>query len=102
MSNHSHQQQLRLQRNLYHAIAEIQDLREARLFLADLCTPKELQALADRWEAVRLLKKNLPYREISQRTGMSVTTIGRVARSLTFGDGGYNTIFERTQVEVAA
>ncbi len=48
-----------------------------------------LQALADRWAVVGLLQQGAPYREIHRQTGVSVTTIGRVARYLTNGAGGY-------------
>ena len=34
-------------------------------------------------------ERGLPYREIHRLTGVSVTTIGRVARYLAAGNGGY-------------
>jgi len=58
-------------------------------FLRDLCTPAELEAMADRWRVVPLLHQGVPYRKIHQLTGVSVTTISRVARSLEHGTGGY-------------
>jgi TrpR-related protein YerC/YecD len=61
---------------------------ECRAFLRDLCTPAELQAMADRWAVVEALKGSLPYREIHRQSGVSVTTIGRVARLLSGGNGG--------------
>ena len=64
-------------------------------FLRDLCTPAELEAMADRWRVVPLLRKGVPYREIHDLTGVSVTTIGRVARSLEHGAGGYAVAIER-------
>ena len=36
-----------------------------------------------------LLQQGLPYREIQRQTGVSVTTVGRVARYLASGNGGY-------------
>ncbi len=56
-------------------------------FLTDLCTPAELEALADRWAVVPLLAEGMPYRTIHDQTGVSVTTIGRVARCLEYGNG---------------
>ncbi|CAN5488527.1 YerC/YecD family TrpR-related protein [soil metagenome] len=56
-------------------------------FLVDLCTPAELEALTDRWAVVPLLDEGLSYRAIHDRTGVSVTTIGRVARCLEYGSG---------------
>ena len=45
--------------------------------------------MADRWAVVECLQQGLPYREIHRLTGVSVTTIGRVARYLATGSGGY-------------
>lgn len=74
---------------LFEAVLGLQNLSECRNFFKDLCTPAELQALADRWQVAGLLQKNLPYRKIHDMTGVSVTTIGRVARFLSDGYGGY-------------
>src|ERR1700752_2367822 len=80
------------ERNLYAAIATLRSAEEVRAFLRDLCTPAELQAMADRWAVVDYLGRGLPYREIHRLTGVSVTTIGRVARFLAAGNGGYAVI----------
>jgi TrpR-related protein YerC/YecD len=77
------------ERRLYAAIATLRSAEEVRAFLRDLCTPAELQAMADRWAVVDYLGRGLPYREIHRLTGVSVTTIGRVARFLAAGNGGY-------------
>ena len=45
--------------------------------------------MADRWRVVPLLLERVPYREIHERTGVSVTTIGRVARTIEYGEDGY-------------
>ena len=82
-------------RSLYEAIVCLADAGECEQFLKDLCTPAELQALVDRWTVVRLLRQGLPYREIHDRTGVSVTTIGRVARFLADGFGGYQRVATR-------
>jgi len=82
---------------LYEALALIKTSEEAALFLQDLCTPTELQSLADRWRVVAEIKSNKSYRQIYQETGVSVATIGRVARSLLLGKGGYQLIFKRIQ-----
>ncbi|MEM6513141.1 MAG: YerC/YecD family TrpR-related protein, partial [Pseudomonadota bacterium] len=67
---------------LYAALISLKTVDECRNFLKDLCTPAELQALVDRWQVVELLEQGLPYRRIHDETGVSVTTIGRVARFL--------------------
>ena len=74
---------------LAEALAALEQPADVAAFLQDLCTPAELEALADRWRVVPLLLESVTYREIHARTGVSVTTIGRVARCLDHGAGGY-------------
>lgn len=51
--------------------------------LTDLCTPAEIRTLAERWHVARLLDgTDLSYRNIHDATGVSTTTIVRVARFL--------------------
>ena len=83
------------ERALCAALAALRTPEEYRAFLHDLCTPAELQAMADRWTVVDCLERELPYREIHRLTGVSVTTIGRVARFLAAGHGGYATAARR-------
>ena len=83
------------ERALCAAILQLGSVDECRSFFRDLCTPAELQAMADRWAVVELLERGLPYREIHRQTGVSVTTIGRVARFLSSGSGGYRAVMER-------
>ena len=82
---------------LYEAIAAIKNPEEARKFFQDLCTPTEIQAMADRWRVVDSIKKGKPYRQIYDETGVSVTTVGRVSRCIMLGEGGYNLIYERVE-----
>ena len=81
---------------LFRAVVSLLSPAECRNFLRDLSTPAELQALVDRWQVVELLEEGLTYRRINDLTGVSVTTIGRVARFLTDGFGGYRIAFDRT------
>ncbi len=68
---------------LAHALMSIKNMAEMDSFLVDLCTPSELRALAERWHVAQILDKGeLSYREINTETGVSTTTIGRVARFL--------------------
>jgi TrpR-related protein YerC/YecD len=85
------------ERNLCVAVAALQTPEECRSFFRDLCTPAELQAMADRWAVVEWLRRGVPYREIHRLTGVSVTTIGRVARFLENGNGGYATAVRRLE-----
>lgn len=83
---------------LMQAIALIQNTEEALGFFTDLCTPAELEAMADRWQVVPLLQAKIPYRTIHEQTGVSVATITRIARCIQFGSGGYRLIAERSDM----
>jgi TrpR-related protein YerC/YecD len=85
----SRRQEALAERNLAAAILTLRSVEECRDFFRDLCTPAELQAMADRWAVVESLQRGLPYREVQRTTGVSLTTIGRVARYLAQGAGGY-------------
>ncbi|MEO6064899.1 MAG: YerC/YecD family TrpR-related protein [Lysobacterales bacterium] len=80
---------------LSNAIARLRNAEEVQAFLRDLCTPAELEALADRWQVVPHLLNGEPYREIHDATSVSVTTIGRVARCLVETDSGYQIAAKR-------
>lgn len=80
---------------LARALAALARPSDVRAFLEDLCTPAELESMGDRWKVVPLLLDGIPYREIHDRTLVSVTTIGRVARTLERGAGGYDAAVRR-------
>lgn len=77
------------------ALLTLETVKEGERFLGDLCTPAELEAMVDRWRVVELLKAGKTYRDISEKTGISVTTVGRVARCLEMGSGGYQLVWDR-------
>lgn len=87
----------RSERNLYQAVLTLKTVEECRAFFRDLCTPAELEAMADRWTVVEWLQRGVPYREIHKQTGVSVTTIARVARYVGSGNGGYDIATERLE-----
>ena len=82
-------------RTLSEALLSLQSPQEAKAFLEDLCTPAELEAMVDRWRVAQLLDQGLSYRDIRELTQVSVTTIGRVARYIEQGTGGYRTLLDR-------
>jgi len=68
---------------LFDALLLLKTAEEYQRFLTDLCTPQELQALEERWRVCQLLAtEQYSYRQIHEKTGVSLTTIGRVARFL--------------------
>src|SRR5690606_11037772 len=86
----------RAERSLCEAMISLRTVDEMRAFLDDRCTPAEREAMRDRWSVVPYLLDGEPYWRIHERTAVSITTIGRVARSLEHGAGGYAVAAERT------
>jgi TrpR-related protein YerC/YecD len=87
----------RAQRLLCQALLSLRTVAEMQAFLDDLCTPAEREAMGDRWSVVPHLLAGEPYREIHEHTAVSITTIGRVARCLEQGAGGYRLAAGRVQ-----
>lgn len=79
---------------LTRVLAALTDADQVDAFLEDLCTPAEIEALADRWSVVPRLAEGMSYRQIHEVTGVSVTTVGRIARCLEGGSGGYRAALE--------
>lgn len=87
----------RAQAALAEALVSVETVEQMSDFLTDLCTPAELEALADRWSVVPLLADGVPYRAVHEQTGVSVTTVGRVARCLEHGTGGYRAVLAHSR-----
>ena len=81
-------------RKFAEALLALETVNDCEKFLEDLCTPAELEAMVDRWRVVEMLEKDMTYRDIAEKTGISVTTVGRVARCIEFGQG-YRLVYER-------
>lgn len=80
---------------LIDALLLIKNKNEARKFLRDLLTESELIEFGNRWKAARMLEKKILYAEIISETGLSSTTVARVADWLHGGRGGYKLILKR-------
>ncbi len=79
------------------ALAALASETEVRAVLRDLCTPAEVRTLAERWQVAKLLDEGgMTYRDIHDATGVSTTTIVRVARFLKEEqNGGYRLLLDR-------
>lgn len=85
------------EKKLYRAFLTLKSTKEVENFLKDLCTAAELRDFADRLEIARLLAcEELPYREIAEKTGASLTTVTRVAKFLkSRSNNGYKIVLKR-------
>lgn len=91
------EEEKRLER-FYRAVLTLKTPRECALFFKDICTVKEVQAMAQRLEVARLLDEGCNYNEIEERTGASSATISRVNKCL-LGGGGYALTLGRMKEE---
>jgi TrpR-related protein YerC/YecD len=79
-------------KRLIQAILALKTDNEARRFLRDLMTKKEIEEFAKRLQAAEMLTEKSPYSVIENETGLSSTTVARVAKWLNGKGGGYRTI----------
>lgn len=74
---------------LFEAICALKDAEECYHFFEDLCTIKEMQDMAQRFDTAILLDEGKSYQKIAEEVGVSTATISRVNRCLLYGTGGY-------------
>jgi TrpR-related protein YerC/YecD len=82
-------------RQLVAGILELKTPDEAKRFLRDLLTPAEIKEFANRFEAARLLSRDVQYNAISESTGLSSATIARIQKWLNGSLGGYRLVLAR-------
>ena len=75
--------------DLMQVVARLSSADDCYDFFSDLCTIKELQDMAQRFEMAVLLKGGANYQDVVARVGTSSATISRVNRCLMYGNGGY-------------
>lgn len=79
---------------LFDAILTLKTREECYNFFSDACTPKEIQAIAQRFVVAKMLNEKKVYNEIIEKTGASTATISRVSRAI---DDGFKIAFERLE-----
>src|SRR3989338_7630463 len=80
---------------LIQAILALKTENEAGRFLRDLMTEKEIEEFAKRLKAAEMLTEKVPYSVIENETGLSSTTVARVAKWLNGKEGGYRAIISK-------
>ncbi len=80
---------------LIQAILALKTENEAGLFLRDLMTEKEIKEFAKRLKAAEMLTEKVPYSTIEKETGLSSTTVARVAKWLNGKGGGYKIVINK-------
>ncbi len=80
---------------LCRALSRLESPEEVALFLEDLCTLQELDAMSQRFEVACYLDSGMSYNDINSKTTMSTATISRVNRCINYGEGGYRLAIEK-------
>ena len=73
--------------NLFKLIATIDDPEECRALFDDLCTIKEVENMAERCFAARLLMEGNTYSQVMAQADISSATLSRVSRCVQYGKG---------------
>lgn len=74
---------------LYITLASLQTADDVKTLFEDLCTYKEIEQMAQRITAARLLLEGNTYARVIERTDISSATLSRVSRCIQHGSGGY-------------
>jgi len=72
---------------LYQLIAQINDPEQIRALFDDLCTRKEIENMAERVFAARLLLEGNTYNQVMAQADISSATLSRVSRCVQYGNG---------------
>lgn len=80
----------------FDAILALEDREECYQFFDDICTVKEITAIAQRLDVAKMLREERTYVDIAKDTGASTATISRVNRSLNYGNDALDMVLKRT------
>lgn len=72
---------------LYQLIAGIADPQDVQALFEDLCTAKEIENMAERCHAARLLLEGNTYNQVMAQADISSATLSRVSRCVQYGSG---------------
>lgn len=84
---------------LFRSILLLNNIDDCYRYFEDLCTVKEIQSFAQRLDVAKRLRREESYLAVSEETGVSSATVGRVKRCLDYGSGGYQMIIDRLKEE---
>lgn len=79
---------------LVEALVQLKTEADARAFLQDLLTPRELEDISQRLEVARMLDEGHSYTSVQKQTGASSTTVSRVSKCLNGSVGGYRWLLD--------
>lgn len=72
---------------LYELIASMKSSEDCKALFDDLCTIKEIEQMAQRVRAAKLLMEGKTYNQVIEETDISSATLSRVSRCVQYGSG---------------
>ena len=75
---------------LYRLILRLDSLEDCRALFDDLCTAKEIEKMAERIYAAKLLLEGKTYNQVISQADISSATLSRVSRCVQYGTGYRN------------
>ena len=72
---------------LFELIARMETAEDCRDLFSDLCTEREIEKMAERVYAARLLLEGKTYQQVTAQGDISSATLSRVSRSVRYGKG---------------
>ena len=73
--------------DLYDLILSLKTREDCRALFSDMCTNKEIEQMAQRIYAARLLIEGKTYNQVIEETDISSATLSRVSRCVQYGEG---------------
>ena len=81
--------------DLLQTFLSLKTIDEAKAYLRDLLSERDLRELAMRWEVAKKLDAGIPFSEVQDEYKQSYTTITKINRWLKEGCGGYKMMIDR-------
>jgi TrpR-related protein YerC/YecD len=72
---------------LFKLIASLETEQDCRALFDDLCTFKEIEQMAQRIKAAKLLIAGKTYQQVTEECDISSATLSRVSRCVKYGEG---------------
>ena len=73
--------------DLFSLISSVSTNEDCALLFEDLCTNKEVEQMAQRLRAAKLLLNGATYNKVIEETDISSATLSRVSRCVQYGKG---------------
>ncbi len=74
-------------KQLYELILSLDNMADCEALFDDLCTRKEVEKMAERVQAAKLLLEGNTYNQVIAQTDISSATLSRVSRCVQYGQG---------------